>query len=82
MAHVEKFPSYLFFYCDVEPKEGGETPICLSTVAYDRISKERPALVEKLGQKKLKYSRVLPEPDDPSSPIGLTQIKRHGLNLI
>jgi hypothetical protein len=70
MAHVLKFPSYLFFNCDLEPKEGGETPLVLSNVAYETIKNERPKLVEKLQHKKLKYTRIIPEEDDPSSPIG------------
>lgn len=32
--------------------------------------KEKPEFVEKLKQKGVKYTRVLPENDDPSSPIG------------
>jgi hypothetical protein len=73
MAHVPKFPSYLFFNCDVEPKEGGETPILLSNIVFEEVKKERPQLIEKLNQKKLKYTRIIPEDDDPSSPIGLRQ---------
>lgn len=70
MAQVPKFPSYLFFYCDVPATEGGDTPICLSNVVYEQLNQEKPKFVEDLKQKGVKYTRVLPEEDDPSSPIG------------
>jgi alpha-ketoglutarate-dependent taurine dioxygenase len=70
MAQVPKFPSYLFFYCDVVPKEGGETPFCLSNAVYERINQERPEFVKNLLEKNVRYTRILPEEDDPSSPIG------------
>ncbi|CAF0737423.1 unnamed protein product [Brachionus calyciflorus] len=70
MAQVPKFPSHLFFYCDVEPSEGGETPLCLSNAVYERINSERPEFIEKLRSLGVKYTRVLPDYDDPSSPIG------------
>ena len=70
MAQVPKFPSHLFFYCDVEAKEGGETPICLSNVVYEQLSQERPEFVENLRQKGVRYTRILPKEDDSSSAIG------------
>lgn len=70
MAQNPLFPSYLFFFCDIKPSKGGETPICLSSAVYDAMVKEKPEFVEKLKQKGVKYTRVLPENDDPSSPIG------------
>ena len=70
MAQVPKFPSYLLFYCDVKPKEGGETPLCLSNSVYERVNRENPDFVKKLQEKGVIYTRVLPEEDDFSSPIG------------
>ena len=70
MAQVPKFPKHLFFYCDTEPAEGGETPICLSNVAYEKINKLRPEFVKDLKEKGVKYTRILPEQDDSSSAIG------------
>jgi hypothetical protein len=34
MAQVAKFPTKVFFFCEVEPAEGGETPIVLSHLIY------------------------------------------------
>ncbi|XP_058180884.1 clavaminate synthase-like protein At3g21360 [Rhododendron vialii] len=70
MAQVPTFPSKLFFYCEVEPGKGGETPIVLSHIVYQRMKKEYPEFVERLEEHGLIYTRVLGEDDDPSSPIG------------
>ncbi|KAK3219988.1 hypothetical protein Dsin_013958 [Dipteronia sinensis] len=70
MAQVPEFPSKLFFYCEVEPGSGGETPIVLSHVVYKRMKERYPNFVEKLEEHGLIYTRVLGEDDDPSSPIG------------
>ncbi|CAO2161387.1 unnamed protein product [Urochloa humidicola] len=70
MAQVPTFPSKLFFFCEVEPKSGGETPIVLSHYVYKRMKEKFPEFVEKLEKDGLIYTRVLGEGDDPSSPIG------------
>ena len=70
MAQVPKFPKHLFFYCDLEATQGGETPICLSNVAYEKINQLRPEFVQNLKTKGVKYTRILPEQDDSSSAIG------------
>ncbi|MCQ6512929.1 TauD/TfdA family dioxygenase, partial [Vibrio parahaemolyticus] len=59
-----------FFFCEVEPKIGGETPIVLSHYVYKRMKEKYPEFVEKLEKDGLIYTRVLGEGDDPSSPIG------------
>ncbi|XP_052180959.1 clavaminate synthase-like protein At3g21360 [Diospyros lotus] len=70
MAQVPKFPSKLFFFCEVEPGKGGETPIVLSHIVYDRMKEKYPEFVEQLEEHGLIYTRVLGEEDDPTSPIG------------
>ncbi|XP_037404480.1 clavaminate synthase-like protein At3g21360 [Triticum dicoccoides] len=70
MAQVPTFPAKLFFFCEVEPKSGGETPIVLSHYVYKRMKENFPEFVEKLEKHGLIYTRVLGEGDDPSSPIG------------
>ena len=70
MAQVPKFPSHLFFYCDVPASEGGETPICLSNRVYEQVNKEMPEFAQKLLDKGVKYTRIIPEEDDPTSAIG------------
>jgi hypothetical protein len=63
MAQVPKFPSNLFFYCDVPSVQGGETPLCLSNAVYERINAERPEFVQKLKDKGVIYTRIMPEED-------------------
>ncbi|XP_050161099.1 clavaminate synthase-like protein At3g21360 [Malus sylvestris] len=70
MAQVPEYPSKLFFFCEVEPGSGGETPIVLSHIVYGRMKEKYPEFVDKLEEHGLIYNRVLGEDDDPSSPIG------------
>lgn len=70
MAQVPEFPSKLFFFCEVEPKSGGETPIVLSHVIYERMKERHPEFVRELEELGLMYIRVLGEGDNPASPIG------------
>ncbi|PIN26043.1 hypothetical protein CDL12_01211 [Handroanthus impetiginosus] len=70
MAQVPEYPAKLFFFCEVEPAEGGQTPIVLSHIVYERMKEKYPDFVEKLENNGLIYTRVLGEEDDPSSAIG------------
>lgn len=54
----------------MEPGSGGETPIVLSHVVYEKMKDKYPEFVEQLEEHGLIYIRVLGEDDDPSSPIG------------
>lgn len=60
----------MFFFCEVEPGSGGETPIAMSHVVYERMREKHPDFVARLERHGLIYTRVLGEQDDPSSPIG------------
>lgn len=70
MAQSRTHPGVLFFFCLKEPSEGGETPIVLSNLVYERVKAEYPVFVEELEEKGVRYVRLLPEEDDPSSAIG------------
>ncbi|KAI9340661.1 hypothetical protein DFJ73DRAFT_844640 [Zopfochytrium polystomum] len=70
MAQVPVYPKTLLFYCDLEPASGGETPLCPSDILAQRIAEELPDYAEKLEREGVIYTRVIPEEDDPSSPIG------------
>ncbi|KAF3963055.1 hypothetical protein ACB098_05G040500 [Castanea mollissima] len=70
MAQVTTFPSKLFFFCEVEPGSGGETPIVLSHLVYEKMKERHPEFVERLEEHGLLYTRVIGEDDDLSSPIG------------
>ncbi|XP_059175090.1 uncharacterized protein LOC131955129 [Physella acuta] len=70
MAQVPVSPSILFFYCDIAPPCGGQTPLALSNVIYRSMLEKHPQFVRDLEEKKVQYTRVLPEFDDPDTPIG------------
>ncbi|XP_057773152.1 clavaminate synthase-like protein At3g21360 [Salvia miltiorrhiza] len=70
MAQVQKYPTKLFFFCEVEPESGGETPIVPSHIIYERMKEKHSDFVHKLEKHGVIYTRVLGEDDDPSSPIG------------
>ncbi|CAK9153492.1 unnamed protein product [Ilex paraguariensis] len=70
MAQVSVYPSKLFFFCEVEPASGGETPIVLSHIIYEKMNEKYPEFVEKLEEHGLIYTRVLGEEDDNSSSVG------------
>lgn len=70
MAQVPNYPSVLFFYCDNAPKEGGQTPLVLSNLVYQKMLELNSGFVNTLKEKGVKYTRVLPNGDDPTSPIG------------
>lgn len=70
MAQVPTFPSRLFFYCDVAPSSGGQTPLALSHLVYKRMRELHPQFVDRLETEGVRYTRVLPDGDDPSSAIG------------
>jgi len=70
MAQVPTFPAVLYFYCDLAPSSGGQTPLVLSNEVFKRMAKEEQEFVKELEEKGVVYNRVLPEEDDPASPIG------------
>jgi len=70
MAQVPNPPSYIFFYCDLPAEEGGATPIVLSQQVYNRFHAIDADFAEKLEDVGVKYVRVMPSEDDPSSAIG------------
>lgn len=70
MAQVPTYPSVLFFYCNISPPEGGQTPLVISNLVYEQMLKLNESFVNKLKEVGVKYTRVLPNGDDPTSPIG------------
>ena len=70
LAQTPNPPAYIFFYCDVPPLEGGETPIIDSTAVYRYTAEHHPDFLTKLVTEGARYTRTLPDADDPSSPIG------------
>ena len=70
MSQVPEPPAYICFYCDIPPAEGGETPICHSARAYERFVAIDPEFAANVEAQGIRYIRVMPDQDDPSSAIG------------
>lgn len=70
LAQTPKPPEYIFFYCDIPPNQGGQTPIIDSTAVYRYAKEHHPDFMNKLQTHGARYIRTLPPHDDPSSPIG------------
>ncbi|XP_061177233.1 uncharacterized protein LOC133185964 [Saccostrea echinata] len=78
MAQVPTYPNVLFFYCDIAPNEGGETPLVLSHLVYTKMMELESDFVNSLKEKGVIYTRILPNGDDPTSPIGRGWQSTHG----
>ncbi|KAL8256717.1 hypothetical protein R6Q59_028758 [Mikania micrantha] len=70
MAYAADFPTKLFFFCEEEPGAGGETPIVLSHIIYEKMKAIHPDFVDQLEKHGLKYIKIAPEDDDPSFHSG------------
>lgn len=70
MAQIPEPPTHIMFFCEIEPEEGGETPILPSSEICRIIKESYPEFMNKLEREGLKYIRVMPEDDDPTSAIG------------
>ena len=60
----------MLFFCEVPAAEGGATPIIPSHAVASHLHSSHPQVAAKLARLGVRYARVLPEQDDPSSPIG------------
>ena len=70
MSQVPEPPTHLFFYCDIPSEIGGETPILPSNEIYQRMVERFPEFMQKVEELGVRYIRVMPCEDDPTSAIG------------
>ncbi|KAI3727278.1 hypothetical protein L1987_67091 [Smallanthus sonchifolius] len=70
MAYIPDSPTKLFFFCEEEPGEGGETPIVLSHIIYEKMKERHPDFVAQLEEHGLTYIKIAGDKDDPSSVTG------------
>nr|XP_043611049.1 clavaminate synthase-like protein At3g21360 [Erigeron canadensis] len=66
MAYTSNYPSKLFFFCDEEPGSGGETPILLGPVLYDKMKAKHPKFVSQLEQHGVTYTHTISNEDNTS----------------
>ena len=60
----------MFFFCEIEPRSGGETPIILSNRLYEMVLKKYPDFIKRLNEHGLLYKWILHAEDDDSVPVG------------
>ncbi|XP_076926763.1 clavaminate synthase-like protein At3g21360 [Bidens hawaiensis] len=70
MAYLPNPPTKLFFFCEEEPRIGGETPIVLSHIIYEKMKDKHPDFVAKMEEHGLTYMKIAGDDDDPSSYTG------------
>ncbi|XP_076953382.1 clavaminate synthase-like protein At3g21360 [Bidens hawaiensis] len=70
MAYLPDPPTKLFFFCDEEPGMGGETPIVLSHIIYEKMKDKHPDFVAKMEEHGLMYTNIAGDNDDSSSHTG------------
>ena len=70
LSHQEFFPTVLFFYCHKEPTTGGESPLALSDVVYQKMKEREPEFVRLLEKEKIRYTSKLPATTDLNCSIG------------
>jgi len=59
LAYLTTPPRALFFWCEIEPKEQGQTPILLSNRIIEKLSEKNPSFIKQLQEKKVRYIRFL-----------------------
>ena len=71
LAQTPSPPTHICFYCLENTKgQGGATSICRSDVLYDLLQEKHPGFVHDLTTRGVKYIKIAPDIDDPSSALG------------
>lgn len=63
-------PSYVLFFCETPPAEGGATPIVHSEEVAAFLESRHPEFAKKVASLGVRYVRVMPEETDRSSFFG------------
>ncbi|KAM0032037.1 putative TauD/TfdA-like domain, taurine dioxygenase TauD-like superfamily [Helianthus debilis subsp. tardiflorus] len=70
MAYVPEFPSKISFFCEEAPGSGGQTPIVLSHIVYEKMKEKHPEFVAKLEEHGVTYIILTGDEDQPLSSTG------------
>ena len=70
LAQTPNPPTHVFFFCERPPTTGGATPILVSSEVYNRMNVKHPEFMEALEHLGVRYIRVMPCENDPTSAIG------------
>ncbi|PLB52043.1 taud/tfda taurine catabolism dioxygenase [Aspergillus steynii IBT 23096] len=64
-ARSAHHPEIIFFYAQIVPEKGGQTPLLSSLELYDRVKTEIPEFYDELVAKGIIGQQHYPSPDDP-----------------
>lgn len=70
LAQTPHPPTHVFFFCERPPTTGGATPILVSSEVYHRMNSKHPDFMRALEDHGVRYIRVMPCENDPTSAIG------------
>ncbi|XP_071710530.1 clavaminate synthase-like protein At3g21360 [Rutidosis leptorrhynchoides] len=70
MSYVPDAPSKLFFFCEQEPGKGGQTPLVLSHIIYDKMKEKYPEFIAEVEEHGVKNVVVMGDEDDSSNVGG------------
>uniref|UniRef100_A0A7S1QFZ7 NADP-dependent oxidoreductase domain-containing protein n=1 Tax=Neobodo designis TaxID=312471 RepID=A0A7S1QFZ7_NEODS len=70
LAQTANPPDHICFYCLHNDAEGGSTPLIRSDFVWEFIVKTHPDFAAKIEALGVKYRKVAPGRDDPSSALG------------
>ena len=70
LAQTPNPPDHILFYCSINDAEGGSTPLLRSDMVYDYLNGKYPEFTAKIEELGVKYRKVAPEENDPSSSLG------------
>ncbi|MFS7974326.1 putative TauD/TfdA-like domain, taurine dioxygenase TauD-like superfamily [Helianthus anomalus] len=70
MAYVPEFPTKISFFCEEAPGSGGQTPIVLSHIVYEKMKEKHPEFVAKLEEHGVTYIILTGDEDQPLSSTG------------
>lgn len=70
MAQTPIYPEIISLFCESAADKGGETVICRSDSIYKKLVTMEPELTEKLEEKGIKYTTLMPEKDSPETGQG------------
>jgi hypothetical protein len=70
MSYEKVSPDAVFFYCDVAPTSGGQTPVAYSPAVYYKMLEKEPNFVARLEKEGIYMTRHMPAETDPECATG------------
>ena len=70
MTYLKHPPDAVFFYCDVPPSSGGQTPVAFSAAVYRKMLEKEPDFVSRLEREGVYLSSLYLADTDPQCPGG------------